>query len=146
MGVSYSRMFPKFDDKWTPELGLLTAVGWNECTCGIDTFTDVSEIWRQVDTGIRLAHCSSLEWVQVRHWYQDLTSYKRTFSNESCGMLALQNVILRYVLHVRIVACRRLCETRWSAEYEVDVVTLNTAARCSAVMRCGMATTAGEES
>jgi hypothetical protein len=31
-------------------------------------------------------------------------------------------------------------------EYEVDFVTLNTAARCSAFMRCGMEATAGEES
>lgn len=92
---------------------------------GSVVFTNVSEIWRQMDTEIGFVHCSSLEWVQARHWYQDLTSYNRTLNDESCNMLALQNVILRYVLHVRIVECRR-CETSWSVQYEVDFVTLNT--------------------
>lgn len=112
---------------------------------GSVVFTNVSEIWRQMDIGIRIAHCSSLEWVQARNWYQDLTSYNRILNNESCNMLALQGVILRYVLHVRIVGCRRR-ETSWSVEYEADSVTLNTAARYSAFMRCGMAAAAGEKS
>jgi len=78
----------------------------------------------------------SLEWVQARNWYQDLTSCNRILNNGSCNMLTLQNVILRYVLHVRIVGCRTR-ETSWSVEYEVDFVTLNTAASCSGFMRCG---------
>jgi hypothetical protein len=63
-GALHSRMLPKFDDRWTPEVRLLSAVRWHECKAGIDIMLLTSCTWTLINASGKM-----LVWQRVVSYY-----------------------------------------------------------------------------